>query len=208
MDLSNGVAARLAAVCLDDDGRLRDFDIWDTATRAALIVDLVRAGRLADDTDSITVDLSPTGFPPADRLLAAMEVEPERPLTWWSDHGGVRLDDVAEACVQAGRWTVERRLLGRRYEVAGAGAGAQTIEDRSLDGRRPDDMSPETAAVAVLGMACGAWRHRPEPVSEGDLTATGPLRWICESVTAHLEQTHRHNLRAAGAADGGSVPYY
>jgi hypothetical protein len=42
MDLSDGLAARLAAVCLDDEGRLRDYDIWDTAARGALLVDLVQ----------------------------------------------------------------------------------------------------------------------------------------------------------------------
>ncbi len=204
VDLSDGVAARLAAICLDDEGRLADYDIWDTAARAALLVDLARAGRLADDTDTITVDPSPTGFPPADRLLAAMEVEPERPLTWWSDHGGVRLEDVAEGCVQAGRWTSQRRLLGRRYSVP----TEQAFGDWGLDERRPEDMAPDTAAVAVLGMASGAWRRRPEPVSDRALAATGPLRWICESTTAHLQETHRHNLGAAGAADGGIVPYF
>jgi hypothetical protein len=205
MDLSDGVAARLAAVCLDDDGRLREYDIWDTAARGALLVDLVRAGRLVDDPDSISVDPTPTGFAPADRLLAAMEVEPERPLTWWIDHGGVRLEDIAEACAQAGRWTEERRLLGRRFEVV---APEQAVADRGLDESRPDDMPPEAAAVAVLATACGARLRRPEPASDADLAATGPWRWICETVTAHLEQTHRHNLRAAGAADGGTVPYY
>jgi hypothetical protein len=205
MDLSDGVAARLAAVCLDDEGRLREYDIWDTAARGALLVDLVRAGRLTDDPDSIGVDPTPTGFVPADRLLAAMEVEPERPLTWWIDHGGVRLDDVADACVEAGRWTVDHRLLGRRFDVV---AVERAVADQGLDETPLGDLSPETAAVAVLAIACGARGHRPEPVSDAELAPIGPLRWICETVTAHLELTHRHNLRSAGAADGGMSPYF
>jgi len=80
VDLSTGVAVRLAAICLTDDGRLRQFDIWDTAARGALLVDLTRAGRLVDEADSIAIDVTPTGFAPADRLLAAMQVEPERAL--------------------------------------------------------------------------------------------------------------------------------
>ncbi|MGY1804065.1 GPP34 family phosphoprotein [Blastococcus sp. SYSU D00922] len=204
MDLSEGVAVRLAAICLTDDGRLREFDIWDTAARGALLVDLTRAGRLADEHDSISTDLTPTGFPPADRLLAAIEVEPERPLAWWLDHGGVRMEDVADAAVTAGRWAVRRTLLGRRYEDL-----HPLDTDEPTEGWRPDEgLQPEAAAVTALATACGAWGRRPEEVAEEDLAATGALRWICETVTGHLHEAQRRNLRAAGAADGTGSPYY
>ncbi|MCV2491484.1 GPP34 family phosphoprotein [Geodermatophilus sp. YIM 151500] len=204
VDLTGGVAVRLASLCLDARGRLRDFALWDVAVRGALLVDLARADRLAHEDDGITVDAAPTGFPPADRLLAAVEVEPERSLDWWLDHGGVRMRDLAEANLASGRWVVRRRFPGRRYEDVSAVAAD---DRRLLAGPPPDDGSPGAAAVRVLGLACGAG-GRPEPVDEQDLSPTGPLRWICEAVTAHLDVAHRHNLRAAGAADGGSVPYY
>jgi hypothetical protein len=203
VDLSTGVAVRLAAVCLTDDGRLREFDIWDTAARGALLVDLARAGRLVHETDSIAIDVAPTGFPPADRLLAAIEVEPERPLAFWLDMGGVRMEDVADAAVEAGRWTVRRALLGRRYQDL----HPADVHDPA-DGWGPDDVLPEAAAVAVLATACGAWGRRPEEPAEEDLTDTGPLRWICETVAGHLQEAQRRNLRAAGAADGTGSPYY
>jgi hypothetical protein len=204
VDLSTGVAVRLAAICLTDDGRLREFDIWDTAARGALLVDLARAGRLVDEPDSIAIDLAPTGFAPADRLLAAMEVEPERPLVWWLDHGGVRMEDVADAAVLAGRWDVRRTLLGRRYDDL----HAREVHDPA-EGRRPDDGLPaDDAAVTALATACGAWGRRPEEPAEEDLADCGPLRWICETVTGHLQEAQRRNLRAAGAADGTGSPYY
>lgn len=204
MDLSDGVAVRLAAVCLTDDGRLREFDIWDTAARGALLVDLARAGRLADEGDSIAVDLAPTGFVPADRLLAAMEVEPERPLSWWLDHGGVRMEDVADAAVDAGRWTVRRTLLGRRYETP-----EPVVEYDPAEGRRPPQgLTPDAAAVTALATACGAWGRRPEAVAEEDLADTTPLRWICETVTGHLGEVQLRNLQAAGSADGTGSPYF
>ena len=204
MDLSSGVAVQLAGVCLTDDGRLRDFDIWDAAARGALLVDLARAGRLVDAPDSIEVDPTPTGFFPADRLLAAMEVEPERPLVWWMDHGGVRMEDVADAAVEQGRWTVRRTLLGRRYDVL-----EPVPAYDPADGEPPaGGLLPETAAVTALATACGAWGRRPEPVEADELADTGPLRWICETVTDQLRETHRRNLRAAGAADGTGSPYY
>ncbi|HET6392567.1 MAG TPA: GPP34 family phosphoprotein [Blastococcus sp.] len=204
MDLSTGVAVRLAATCLTDDGRLREFDIWDTAARGALLVDLARAGRLVDEADSIAIDVTPTGFAPADRLLAAMEVEPERPLVWWLDHGGVRMEDVADAAVGAGRWDVRRALLGRRYDDL----RPVDVHDPA-EGRRPDDgLPPDDAAVTALATACGAWGRRPEEAAEEDLADCGPLRWICETVTGHLQEAQRRNLRAAGAADGTGSPYY
>ena len=203
MDLTSGVAVRLAALCLQENGRLRDFAIWDVAARGALLVDLARAGRLTEEPDGIVVDGTPTGFEPADRLLAAIAVEPERTLDWWLDHGGVRMQDVADACIASGRWTVERTLVGRRY----ADGSPEAEADRRLDPHRPGPgWDPDTAAVMALSLACGA-QGWPEPVVAAELEFTGPLRWVCEAVTDHLAQAHRHNLRAAGAADGGFSPY-
>ena len=207
MDLRGGVAVRLSSLCLDEAGRLRDFVLWDVAIRGALLVDLARAGRLVQDDESITVDGTPTGFAPADRLLAAIAVEPEQSLDWWQDHGGIGMRDLAAANVASGRWLLRPRLLGRRYEDT----STTTASDRVAAARRTaGDSSPDTdtdtAAVVVLATACGALR-RPEPVVDAELAPTGPLRWICEAVTAHLDRAHRQNLGAAGAADGGLIPY-
>jgi hypothetical protein len=202
VDLSGGVAVRLSSLCLDPRGRLRDFALWDVSARGALLVDLARTGRLSQDEESVTVDGTPTGFDPADRLLAAIAVEPEQSLDWWLDHGGVRMGDLAEANVASGRWTVHRRLLGRRFTDPSPVAA----DDRARDPHRlPDgEWAPDTAAVMVLATACGALRP-PEPVTDAELSPTGPLRWICEAVTAHLEQAHRQNLLRAGSTDGGGV---
>jgi hypothetical protein len=186
-DLADGVAAQLAGLCLDDDGWLRDYPLWNVAARGALLVDLARAGRLTDEPDGVMVDSTPTGFGPADRLLTAVTVEPEQSLDWWLAYGGVRMRDVADECVRQGRWEVHRSLLGRRYtDLSGT--------------HEPDRQDPGTAAVLVLAMACGAFGP-PEPVGEEELTPTGPLRWVCEAVTDHLRQTHVRNL---GATTGGA----
>ena len=195
-DLRAGVAVRFSSLCLEPDGRLRDFAIWDTGVRGALLVDLALAGRLTQTEDSITVDGQPTGFSPADRLLAAIAVEPERDLDWWLDHGGVGMPDLAEANVAAGRWTVRRRLLGRRYAETDPGAAAR---DRALHPRSPQpDWSPETAAVMAIALATGAVEPPPDPPDEALLALTGPVRWICEAVVDHLTWAHARNrtLRA------------
>jgi Golgi phosphoprotein 3 (GPP34) len=201
VNLADGIAVQLAALCLDDDGRLRDYALWDVAARGALLVDLARVGRLTDEPDGVMVDPAPTGFGPADRLLAAVAVEPEQSLDWWLEHGEVGMRDIAEAAVSSGRWNEDRSPLGRRYEDRSPAA------DEPFDPQRPEDLSPDATAVMLIAAACGALGP-PEPVVEEELTPTGPLRWVCEAVTDHLQESHRRNLGAAGAADGGTVPYH
>ena len=195
-DLAAGVAVRFSSLCLDADGRLRDFAIWDTGVRGALLVDLAFAARLAQTEDSVTIDERPTGFPPADRLLAAVAVEPERNLDWWLDHGGVGMSDLAEANVAAGRWTVGRRLLARRYAETDP---APVARDRARHPRRPEpDWTPHTAAVMAIALAAGAVEPPPDPPEEALLALTGPVRWIIEAVVDHLTRAHVRNrtLRA------------
>lgn len=197
MNLADGIAVQLAALCLDDDGRLGDSPLWDVAARGALLVDLARAGRLTDEPDGVVIDPAPTGFEPADRLLAAVAVEPEQSLDWWLEHGDVGMQDIAEAAVATGRWTADGALLGRRYEDRSATA------DEPFDPQRPEDLSPDAAAVMLLAAACGALGD-PEPVFEEDLAPTGPLRWICEAVTDQLQESYRRD--PGGEDDGGVVP--
>src|SRR6476661_6162353 len=148
MGIDGGVTVRLASLCLDDDGRLRDYLIWDTAARGALLIDLALAGRLTETTDSVDIDPTPTGFSPADSLLAAITVEPERSLDWWIQSGGVRMADVAAAIVGNGRWTGHRHVLGRRFQDLQA---EQTADDRRRASGTPDPgWSPETAAVIAV----------------------------------------------------------
>ena len=199
MNLADGIAVQLAALCLDDEGRLRDYPLWDVAARGALLVDLARMGRLTDEPDGVMIDPTPTGFEPADRLLAAVADEPEQSLDWWLEHGDVGMHDIAEAAVASGRWTEDRSLVGRRYEDRSASA------DEPFDPQQPEDLSPDDAAVMLLAAACGALGS-PEPVIDEDLAPTGPLRWICEAATDYLDRSHGHNLRSIGAADDGSSP--
>jgi hypothetical protein len=189
-DLSRGVAVRLSALCLDDRGRLRDYTLWDMAVRGALLVDLALAGRVSAEEDSVVVDATATGFRPADALLAPIAVEPERPLDWWLDNGAVDLADVVADNVAAGRWTVRRRLLGRRYAVRDGGTAAA---DAAQDPRGPcDGWDPATAAVVAIADSAGISDAEPGDASDTVLVATGPVRWLCQSVVQRLAVAHLH----------------
>jgi hypothetical protein len=209
MELDGGVAVRVAALCLDPNGRLAEWLICSTAIRAALLVDLALAGRLESTDDSIVVDETPTGFPPADRLLAAVAVEPERSLDGWLDERRIGLRDVAEANVASGRWEIAygrlptiRRYLDRLPEA--------TERDRRLPGRTPlSEWTPSDAAVAVIALAAGLLEPPDEPATPQLLLfRTEPARWLCEAVREHLAAVKvRNSWTAAVLGAGGVGPF-
>lgn len=204
VDLSAGVAVRLSEFCLDDKGRLRDFPLWHDAIRAALLVDLALAGRLVQTADSVVIDGTPTGFPPADRLLAGIAAEDEHSLDWWMAHGEVGLRDIAAENVAYGRWTTRYRLLGRRYASVPYDWSGTT--DPALDPRHPPAVDPATASVLALGLSIGATDPPPERPGEDLLARTGPVRWICEAAVEHLTAAHNRNLALAAALRLGDTP--
>jgi hypothetical protein len=198
VDLTAGVAVRLSALCLDGAGRLGDYPLWQTAVRGALLVDLALSGRLTQTDDSIVIDATPTGFGPADALLGAIAVEPERSLDWWMTNGGVRLRDLAAANVASGRWSMTDGRLRRRYTDRRPEA---TERDRARDASQPDDSwSAETAAVMAIACAAGAPAHRPVAPPEELLVRTRSVRWLCQAVTDHLAEAHSRNQQSAWGA--------
>jgi Golgi phosphoprotein 3 (GPP34) len=197
-DLTRGVAVRLSAFCLTDSGKLRRYDLWDIAIRGALLVDLALAGRVTQEEDSVVVDALPTGFVPADALLAPIAVEPERPLDWWMDHGAVGLDELVRDNVAAGRWRRHRTLAGRRYTEE---RGSRSADAAEL-ARRPEtvDRDPATAALAAIGDASGITDMEAGEPASGLLEHTGDVRWICQAVVDHVQVVHTHFRGTVGIA--------
>ena len=140
MDLSGGVAVRVAALCLDSGGRLAGRVLCGDAVRGGLLLDLALAQRVESTDDSVVVDPTPTGFGPADRLLAAIAVEPERSLDGWLAEKRLRLRDVADAAVTSGRWAAAARTVRAGpplHRPASGGDRARISGDRLVGGRRP-----------------------------------------------------------------------
>ena len=219
MDLAAGVAVRVAALCLDADGRPSGRRLIETALRGGLLLDLALAGRVESTEDSIVVDHTPTGFFPADRLLAAIAVEPERSLDGWLDERRIGFRDVADAAVHAGRWRVTRRPFrpGRRYLDL---APEQTARDAEPNLTAPNDLSPVDAAVAAV--ALGAELIRPPsafPTDKQDQSFVGGVpgfllarvagaRWMAEAVVEHLaEAAARDEWTASVLRTGGTGPF-
>ena len=210
MDLSSGVAVRIAALCLDTRAGCGPAP-GRHAVRGGLLLDLALAGRVESAEDSVVVDPTPTGFAPADRLLAAIAVEPERSLDGWMDERRIGLRDVVDANVASGRW--QRRSgpfgFGRRYDDL---CPEQTERDR----RRlaDDDTQPWSrtdACVIAVATAGGLqdvelWApgRRPDEL----LSATGPVAWLAGAVVDHVLVTGaRYRAQAGALGAGGLGPF-
>lgn len=89
--------------------------ILDPVVRAGLLIDLALTGALVESTDGLEVDTDPTGFVPADKLLASVVKHPDKPLAWWLYHAPVNVYDVADELVAVGTWERHGHGLLRRY---------------------------------------------------------------------------------------------
>lgn len=201
---SEWVAVRVSALCLEAGGRLTDRLLASDAVRAGLLLDLALAGRMTSTEESIVVDPTPTGFVPADRLLAAIDAEPERSLEGWLDERRIGLREVVQANVASGRWERRPGLLGLRARYADRHR-EQTVRDRARSADDwPADASPEDACVTVVAGASGLLDPEfdllvdPPPAL---LAATGAAGWLCPTVAEHLVRAH-HRYRDQASALG------
>ena len=202
VDLSGGVAARISALCLDKDGRLTDRLLFSDAVRTGLLVDLALVGRLTTSEDSIVVDEVPTGFAPADRLLAAMDAESGRSLDEWLDERRIGLRDVAAANVASVRWVRRTGPFGLRPRYTDRNRDQAERDAARSMADWPDDATPEDACVTVLAGASGLLDRDlglPESPSPAVLAATAPVEWLCAAAAEYLQQARSRYLDQASA---------
>ena len=205
----------------------RASSLCGTAVRGGLLLDLALAGRVESAEDSVVVDPTPTGFEPADRLLAAIAVEPERSLDGWMDERRIGLRDVVDANVASGRW---QRRSGRRSAFESALRRPAPGADRERDRRRrlptttptrtlvadrrlrdrdaaaaaADGGSPLTRSRELQDVELWAPGRRPDEL----LSATGPVAWLAGAVVDHVLVTGaRYRAQAGALGAGGLGPF-
>ncbi|SFP31987.1 hypothetical protein SAMN05660464_2767 [Geodermatophilus dictyosporus] len=192
-DWDDSVSMRLAGLALDR-GRLTDDLVTALAVRGALLVDLALRGRVVETDDAVEVDADPTGFAPADRLLAGWAPT----LTEVLRHGEVDQEDLAAEHLRRGSWTVRRRWP-RRYDDHHAGRTA--ADERALE--TPDRAwTPADAALTCTAGTLGLLSAPRELPGEDLLARTGPVRWVVELV---VEEVDRAVVR--GQAWRGAVTF-
>jgi hypothetical protein len=197
-DWDDSVSLRLAALALDR-GRLTDDLVTALAVRGTLLVDLALRGRVRDTEDAIEFDDPPTGFVPADRLLA----EGAGSLTDLLRRGPVDQRDLAAEHVRRGSWTVRRRLPGTRYDDGRADRTA--ADQRALAEPQRSAWTPEDAALAAVAGTLGLLATPRERAGAELLARTGPVRWLVDPVVEEVDRAITRGRLLRGAvtlADG------
>jgi hypothetical protein len=202
---AHGVAARIAALCLDDDGCLRGDAYLTIAVRGGLLVDLALVGRLEQTEDSVELDPTPVGWPPTDAALAELDALDGRSLDWWLGHSHLGPVDVAVALVQDGIWeeagghgSARRRCFTERNLEPG-------LRDLALlEGSQAPGSSEDAAVLAIIDASGVPDLRDPVSTVEPLLAGAGPVRWVCELVTAYLN-TVRATEGAVRSATAGQL---
>lgn len=170
----------------------------DSAVRGALLTDLVFLGRLSNDADTLTIDTTPTGFDPADRLLDRITYSPERTLDWWLRRGGIGQQQLADHLVATGRW--QRHRGARRYQtryVDADGATSDRIDERRQALRQPVNPSPETAALACIAQSTGLLDRSTDRMPGELISQCATATWIVRAVLDFLDVARAHLIAAS-----------
>ena len=197
-DWDDSVSMRLAALALDR-GRLTDDLVTALAVRGTLLVDLALRGRVRDTEDAVEFDDPPTGFAPADRLLAQGAAS----LTDLLRRGQVDQEDLAAEHLRRGSWTARRRLVGTRYVDHRADRTA--VDERALEEPQREAWTPGDAALAAVGSTLGLLATPRERAGERLLAHTEPVRWLVDLVVDEVDRAITRGRFMRGAvsfADG------
>jgi hypothetical protein len=198
-DPGRPIAARLLRLCLQPNGTLLNSPMLASTIRAALLADLALRGALVSTAGGLELDMTPTGFPAADNLLAAVAAQPDKPMEWWLRRGTAAVRDVVNDLVRSGTWTGSRQRFARHYRD-GDPAGVQIDARRvraALDEIAADPGTAVLAAlVAVIGTVDEPGGQHP---TQDALAACGPARWLMEDLIGYL--LARRALLATSAAE-------
>lgn len=181
-DWDASVALRLASLALDR-GRLADDSATGLAVRGALLIDLALRGRIIESKDEIQFDTGPTGFAPADRLVAKGAPS----LSELLHKGAVDQKDLATEHLRRGSWSLRRRWLGQRY--IDHRADQTSTDEQALESTLCKDWTAADAALAALGSVLGLLSSPRSLPTEELLALTGSARWLVEVVVAEINQS-------------------
>src|SRR5690348_1603103 len=97
--LSESIQLQVSTLLMDGEGRLTQRIQAGRTLRAAILLDLVAAGALRNDADSIAIVQVSDLLPLSARLLQDMQAQPDENLVWWAHYDHISVKDAAEQMV-------------------------------------------------------------------------------------------------------------
>ncbi|WP_147332105.1 GPP34 family phosphoprotein [Geodermatophilus marinus] len=177
-----GVATRLALLCLQRDGRIATSHWADQAVRAGILVDLALHGRLVDEPDHVAVVAAAEDDPPHAALVHQILAHPERSLAEVIEDADVGLVEMTAWLVDRGRWVARpTRLPWRhdRYRPADPSLSRATLMP-FVSALAPGGelTTPAWAATAVIARVAGLLDGRFGYADDELVDVCGPVAWV------------------------------
>lgn len=190
-----GVATRLALLCLQRDGRVAESHWANQAVSAGLLVDLALQGRLVEEQDHIALVTGTDEGPAHAALVRAMLDQPDRSLSEVIEDGDVGLEKMTAWLVDRGLWEPRNsRAFWRRGRLR----PADPLLSRAslmpfVSGLPPDGelTTPAWAATAVLARVAGLLEGRFGFADDELVDACGSVAWV---VRTGAEQIFRARI--------------
>jgi hypothetical protein len=148
----------------------------DPVLRGALLIDWTLSGRLVEHDTDIELDMTPSGNPAADALLARIAAEPERLLTDWLWDEQPTLAELLETLVTNGVFTYTHRRLRQDHYLDSRASELLPLWTRLrgvLEGSQQEE--PAVVALAVLAQLLGILASRASAVGDDVVARTGEL---------------------------------
>jgi hypothetical protein len=183
---SESTQLQVATLLIDGQGRLTQRIQAGRTLRAAILVDLVAAGALRNETDSIEIvevnDLLPLGR----RMRHDMAANPDKSPIWWAHHEHISVKDAAEEMVDLGVWRRHEADLGLEHRYSWRDDAADIAQALRTAVGSNYETADRTRIAPNLALVGGLWGGPPSP-PDADVTATlGRVNWLVPDLIDYL----------------------
>jgi hypothetical protein len=182
-DSEHQVTISLVRLLRRPHGEMWHNTLVDAVLRGALLIDWTLSGRLVEHDTDIELDMTPTGNPAADALLARIAAEPERPLTDWLRDEEPTLAELVETLVTNGVLVFTYHRLGQYHYFDPRGSELLPLWTR-LCGVLEDSQQeePPVVALAVLAQLLGVLASPASAVDDDVVAQAGDLAGLVTAI--------------------------
>lgn len=185
-DASDSIQLQVSTLLIDGEGRLTQRIQAGRTLRAAILLDLVAAGALRNDADSIDIVSVTDLLPLSARLLRDMQAQPDENLIWWAHHDHISVKDAAEQMVEVGVWQRHEADLGLEHRYTWRTDAADLGQAlRSAVGTNDQD-ADRTRIAPNLALVGGLWGQPPQPPEADVVAGLARGNWLVPDLVDYL----------------------